>query len=100
MQEYDENKAVKLMSAALDADRRNEDAVYEVLDLIFDYYEDNGELEIDFDDEDISDDGTDISRMVTYISKILAKRPAAVRFTDAEIEAIVKAEIAYEESLQ
>ena len=88
------------MNAALDADRRNEDAVYEVLDLIFDYYEDNGDLEIDFDDEDISDDGTDIAGMVKYISKILAKRPASVNFTNAEIEAIVKAEIAYEESLQ
>lgn len=100
MQEYDDNKAVKLMCAALEPSRRNEDAVFEVLDLIFDYYEDNGYLDLDFDEDDDSDDATDLEGMVAFISKTLAKNPAAVRFSDDEIAAMVKAETAYEESLQ
>lgn len=85
------------MSATLDAGRRDDDAVCEILDLIFDYYEENGLLDIDFDSDD--DEDADTGAMVAYIMKYLAKHPAAVPFTAAEIEAMVKAEAAYEESL-
>lgn len=98
MQEFDENKAIELMAATLGADRRDEDAVFEVLDLIFDYYDENGDLDIDLNDDD-DDDETDVEAMTAYISKYLAKHPAPVRFTADEIKAMIEAELAYEESL-
>lgn len=102
MQDYDENKAIKAMSATLDEERRNEDAVCEVLDLIFDYYEENGEFDIDFsEDEDFDgdDNGVDTDAMTDYIFKYLKKHPAEVRFTKEEILRMVEAELAYEETL-
>lgn len=84
------------MMAALPEEVRDTDSVCEVLDLIYDYYDDNGDLEIDPEDDD---DGEDIAEMVDYISRMLYKNPPAVAFTEAEIAAMVKAEIEYEISL-
>ena len=97
MQEFDEDKAVAAMLAALSPDRRNADAACEVLDLIFDFYEENGLLDLNFDDD--IDDEPDAEAIVAYASRQLAKRPAEVHFTDEELTAMVRAEIAYEESL-
>ncbi len=99
MQEFDENNAIAQMCEVLTPEHRDEDAVCEVLDLIFDFYEENGDLDIDFDDDNDADDAADIAAMVTYISKALKRNPADITFSDDEIEAMVKAEIAYEESL-
>ena len=102
MQDYDDNKAVKAMSAVLEEGRRNEDAVYEVLDLIFDYYEENGEFDIDFSEEedfDGDDNGVDTAAMVDFIVSYLKKHPADVAFTKEEILKMVEAELAYEETL-
>lgn len=102
MQEFDENKAIKAMSAVLDESRRNADAVCEVLDLIFDYYEETGEFDIDFDeneDFDGDDTGVDTAAMTAWIVKTLKKHPAEVNFTKDEILKMVEAEQAYEESL-
>lgn len=96
MKEYDEIEAVNLMMAALPESVRDTDSVCEVLDLIYDYYDDNGDLEIDLDDDD---DNEDIAEMVDYIARMMAKNPPAMAFTDAEIAAMVKAEIEYENSL-
>lgn len=96
MKEFDESEAIAAMMEKLCADRRDEDAVYEILDLIYDYYESNGDLDINMDEDD-SD--TDVASMVEAIAKQLRRRPAAVDFTAEEIEAMVKAEIVYEESL-
>ncbi len=97
MKEYDENKATAAMLAALADNRRDEDAVCEVLDLIYDYYEENGDLDINIDDDDDSE--TDIAGMVSFISRQLRRHPASVDFSAEEIEAMVRAEIAYEECL-
>lgn len=55
MKEFDENMAAELMLAALSPERRSlfsTDNAIEVIDLIFDYYEDAGLTDLDFDDED------------------------------------------------
>ena len=95
MKEFDENEAVELMAKALAPERRNDNAVCEVLDLIYDYYDENGDLDVDFD----GDEEPDTEAMVAYIGRYLRKNSPEVAFTDEEIAAIVKAEIAYEESL-
>ena len=94
MKEYNENEAIEAMCAVLPEECRDEDSACEVLDLIFDYYEENGELDIDNDDDD-----TDIDAVVAYILKYLKKNAPAVHFTAEQLAAMVKAEIEYEDSL-
>lgn len=96
MKDYDESEAVAAMLAKLAKDRRNDDAAFEVLDLIYDYYEDNGDLDISIDDDESE---TDLAEMTAYIIKQLHKHPADIDFSPEEIEAMIRAEIEYEESL-
>lgn len=95
MKEFDENEAVAAMAAVLPEDKRDSDAVVEVLDLIFDYYDENGDLEIDVEDED----DTDIADMAEYVAKCLAKNPPEVHFSTDDITAMIRAELEYEDSL-
>ena len=71
MKEYNETEAIALMSAVLPEELRDDDAVCEVLDLIYDYYEDNGDLDLDLE----GDDEADINGMTAYISRFLRKTP-------------------------
>ena len=50
MKEYNETEAVALMAATLPENFRDTDAICEVLDLIYDYYDENGDLDIDADE--------------------------------------------------
>ena len=100
MKEFDENEAIKAMAAAVSEELRSEDALLEVLDLIYDYYDENGDLEIDISDDDDEDSAPDIKAMVSFISRHVRKNSAAKDFTRADIEAAVRAEINYELSLQ
>lgn len=94
MKEYDEDEAISLMGRALGADAPTEGDIYQVLDLIFDYYDENGELDIDAD----ADDDTDVDDMVSFIAKYL-KGKSNAELSTAQIKAMVLAEIAYEDSL-
>jgi len=94
MKEYDEDAAMRQMLGADGAGDVDENTTAEVLDLIFDYYEENGDLDPDFD----NDEETDVAAMVAYIQKYLRKN-ATSTLSDAQVEAMVLAEIAYEESL-
>ena len=96
MKDYDETEAIAAMLAVLRPDRRDEDAVYEILDLIYDYYEDNGDPDITLDDDEAE---TDIEAMVAAIAKQLRRRPASTNFDNDEIKAMIEAETAYQESL-
>jgi len=94
MKEYDEDEAITLMSKALGADAPSDEDIYQVLDLIFDYYDENDQLEIDVE----GDDETDIEEMVDFIAGYL-KGKSEASFTREQIKALVLAEIAYEDSL-
>lgn len=73
MKEFDEDEAIQLMNATLANDRRSADGAQAVLDLIYDFYDDNGDLDINLDDEDEED--TDVDEMVKFIAKYLKKIP-------------------------
>ena len=95
MIEYNETEAVALMAAAVPENLRDIDAICEVLDLIYDYYDENGDLDIDADeyaDEDIED-------MTAYIMRCFAKNGPSTEFSGEQISAMIRAEIQYEESL-
>lgn len=94
MKEYDEDEAIAIMGKALGADAPSEEDIYQVLDLIFDYYDENGELDIDAD----ADEDTDIDEMVSYIARYLKGKSSTV-LSPAQIKALVLAEIAYEDCL-
>ena len=97
---FDENKAVEYINNALIESGKSaypEDEILNVIDMIWDYYEENGLLEIDAnfeadEDEDIS------SELCDYIARMLKKdRQALIKSED--ISTIVDAEIEYEDSL-
>lgn len=100
MELFDENKAVEYINNALIESGKSaypEDEILNVIDMIWDYYEENGLLEIDAnfeadEDEDIS------SELCDYIARMLKKdRQSLIKSED--ISTIVDAEIEYEDSL-
>lgn len=97
--EFDENKAVEWINRALVAAGRqayDSDQVLNVVDMIWDFYEENGLLDVDagFDepDEDIEPD------LIDYVTRMLRKDPGAT-VDAADVPAMVKAEIEYEDSV-
>lgn len=92
MKEFDEEQAVDAMANAIVYKDIDRDYLYQVLDLIFDYDEENGHLDIENDEDE------DIDAIVAYIIKYLAKEKD-IDLTAEEIRALVEAELAYEESL-
>lgn len=99
MKEFDESDAIKAMSAVLAPERADEDAVFEVLDLIFEYYDEEGLTDISLDDEDNDDIDPDVEAVTDYVMKQLRRHRASVDFTVDEVKAMVEAEMAYEETL-
>lgn len=97
---YDENKAVEYINKALEAKGLapyNEDEILNVIDMIWDYYEENGLLDIDDDFE--ADEDEDISsELVDYVKRML-KKDAHAKIRPDDIPVIVDAEIEYEDSL-
>ncbi len=95
MKEFDENEAVTKMMESCEPATVNENDVCEVLDLIFDYYEENGELDIDAE----GDEEIDTEDIALYVEKYLRKNGAPEAFTPEQIRSMIKAEIDYEDSL-
>lgn len=97
MKEYDEDEAVRLMCEAAGLEMSSAaDTAVEVLDLIYDYYDANGELDISADDNNAD---TDVEDVAAYIEAQFAKNAPAVALTRSQIVAMIKAEVEYEESL-
>lgn len=95
MKEYNETDAVKAMLAALPETSRDtvsEDEMLNVLDIIWDWYEDNGQLDLDSEEE------LDVDALTAHIIKLLAKDKESP-ITREMVPAIVEAEIAYEATL-
>lgn len=97
--EFDENKAVEWINNALVAQGRqayDSDQVLNVVDMIWDFYEENGLLDVDADfdepDEDIEPD------LIDYVTRMLRKDPGAA-IDPVDVPAMVKAEIDYEDSV-
>lgn len=97
--EFDELKAVEFMNRYLTENGRkpyDEDEVINIIDMIWDYYEENGLLEIESDPDDDFDDVE--SEVVDYVTRMLRKDKNAVVDVQ-DVPLLVKAEMAYEDSV-
>ena len=96
--EFDENKAVSFINKAL-ADNGLQpypaDEILNIIDMIWDYYEENGLLEIDDDDDD---DVPTVDEIQEYVTRMLRKDKGAQVSLD-DLPVIINAELDYEESL-
>lgn len=98
MKEFDEKDAIKAMRAAISDENSafyDDDELLNVIDIIWDWYDDQGLLDIDAeaDDEDVNTDA-----LIKHVGKMLAKdSDSPIKRED--IEPLVSAELRYEQSL-
>ncbi len=98
MKEYDETEAVKAMRAAIsdaDATRYTDDDLLNLVDIIWDFYEVNGLLNIDIDEDEPEISVDDIA---DYARRMLRKDKGA-NIRPEDIVPLIEAEIAYEDSI-
>lgn len=93
--EFDENKAVDFINSRLGDKKYPADEILNVIDMMYDYYEQNGMLDPDNDD----DDADDIEKeLVEYVVKML-RRDKLAQIDIADAPLIVKAELDYEDQI-
>lgn len=100
--EFDENKAIQMMRKAVSPESAkiyDDDELLNVIDMIWDYYEENGMLDIDMTDTDETpDEELETDLLIEYVRRMLRKDKAAkIKYED--VPALVAAELAYEETL-
>lgn len=79
-------------------DLYDDDEILNIIDMIWDYYEDNGLLEIPTNDNDDNTDSPDIQHLTEYVNKMLAKDKLAV-VDKKHVPYIIEGELAYEKSI-
>lgn len=98
MKEFDEKDAIKAMRVAISNENSalyDDDELLNVIDIIWDWYDDQGLLDIDAeaDDEDVNTDA-----LIKHVGKMLSKdSDSPIKRED--IEPLVSAELRYEQSL-
>ncbi len=94
---YDDDKAVEYIRQQMPeaiSDSLTDDEIHYVIDLIYDYYEENGF----FDEDDDSDVEIDEEDIIEYAIDA-AEEDEVREYTDEEIVYIVKGELDYCESI-
>lgn len=93
--EYNEEDAIQYMRSHVPgAESYDDDQLLNLIDIIFDWYEESGDLEIDAAD----DDDEDIAALTAHAAKLLAKDSGNVIRTE-HVAPLIAAEVAYEMSL-
>jgi hypothetical protein len=96
--DFDEQNAIDYIREQLPEDYRdkyNDDEILNVIDIIYDYYDEAGLLDIDLSDED---DDVDVEELLKYVTKMLRKDKLSPIAED-HIKPIVLAELDYEQTL-
>lgn len=104
MNTFDEDEAIKFIRHYMGPDKQDlysDDEILNIIDMIWDYYEDHGLLELPSDDEPQAndDDSPEMPEIIAYVKKMLAKDKLAVVDKD-DVPLIVEAELAYEKSIE
>lgn len=93
--EFDESKAIEFINNRLGDKKYPADELLNVIDMMYDYYEQNGMLDPDNDDEDSENIENELTE---YVIKMLRRdKLAKINIDDAPV--IVKAELDYENSI-
>ncbi len=98
MKEFNEKEAVKAMREVLSPEasqRCSDDELLNIIDIIWDWYEDNGLLDID---AEADDDEVNVEALSAHVRRMLAKDRLSPVHPD-EVEPLVAAELRYEQSL-
>lgn len=96
--QFDENDAIRYMRSNVEPSlsaKYSDDELFNLIDLIYDYYEANGLLDIDLADDD---DELDLDDMMAYIARMLRKDKGAALQPDDALP-LVKAYMAYEDTI-
>ena len=97
--EFDEFRAVAFINDRLREAGRTpypEDEVLNVIDMIWDFYEENGLLDVDGDADDSDDDIE--PDMIDYVNRMLRKDKGA-SINPEDVPLMVRAEVEYEDSV-
>ncbi len=96
--DFDEQDAINFMQENSGIETKySDDQLLNIIDIIWDYYEDKGLLDISLDDN--ADSEADNDDLIRHVKKMLRKdRRAGI--AESDIEPLVMAEIAYEASLE
>lgn len=100
MKEFDENDAVAYIRSHISpelAEKYDDNELFNLIDIVFDYYEANGLLDIDVDDDD-SDDTVDINDVVDYAARML-RRDKGATLSAEDARPMIEAYFEYEQSL-
>lgn len=95
MKFFDENEAIAFIRSTTGMTGLTDDNLLEIIDAIFDYYDETGELDIDFDEDDEDDTDPDVDCICQHVSNKINN--IALNYND--LRQIVQAELDYEESL-
>lgn len=97
---YDEDEAVKFIRSYIPeniSQKYDDDEILFVIDIIWDWYEKNGYLEINLDVTD--EEELDISGLQKYARREIAKDKEIMMDPD-DVDSIVEGELKYEESIE
>lgn len=100
MKTFDEEEAIKFIRATLPEDKSiqiSDNQILYVIDCIWDWYERNGYLAINADVTE--EEEIDVDKLVAYVQKEM-RRADELAVNTADVEAIVKGELQYEESIE
>lgn len=97
--EFDEKQVIREMRAAISEESSklyDDDELLNVVDIIWDWYDDQGLLEIDSeaDDEDVN-----VDALIKHVQRMLSKDKASP-VQQSDVEPLVMAELRYEQSLE
>lgn len=96
---FEEKDALAYMRTTLGseiADLYSDDDLLNVVDAIWDYYEENGLLDLDVDDDD---EPIPVDELYDYVKRMMRKDKGCI-IKPEHIETIVDAELAYEEFIE
>lgn len=100
--EYNKKEAIRFILSKLPQERAqaySDDEILNVIDIIWDYYEESGMLDpasAMTDDDDAEE--RELQQLTAHVRKMLAKDKDSTILAD-DVDAIISAEIEYENSL-
>lgn len=103
MEIFDEDKAVEFILDKLSKNssittKYDADDILEVIDIIWDYYEDNGLLDLNMALDDEEPEEVDKELLISHVVK-LVKKDRNTKLKVEDIPAIVEAELEYENEI-